>query len=1220
MSINLVAVLLAFTTTVGESPVAQWSFDGASLESVSNHGDVRRDIAGPRPPEFPDLSETNTAIEVGASAYVSIPDEGPESRFDFANGDELTLEAWVNPQRSAEGQPVYIIGKGRTGSAKFTRDNQNWALRIINRKGNAHISFLFATKLSGSDRHWHRWTSNLSFPIGTGWHHVGVSYRFGMPESISGWVNGKPTEGKWDMGGITTETPINDDDEVRLGVSYAGALDQVMIHREMLDDQTMRQRFRRVGEPRVIEPQPEVMPQIASIPSGKVVVQLCERLPAVDRWLNKGEQWPEEASRWYGDSFLLPRIPLHFDSWGIRDAWGAPLLLRMAGDVQLPTGTHRFLIRSRAMSRLWIDGELVTRTDSVSRKPPDGEEPVTPLAEPPLPGVRPHGYNQQEAFGDITIDGSSGKSEKTCRVVFEVVVGGSGHRTETGEICVAMLNAEGDGYELLATMDSPVSLSNEVVEPLLEQIESDLIDFDQQSQRLAAKSQDEFWAKRHQFADQWIDSNRPERDPQFAGHPIDHFIESKIQKRRQKQTDVDPDLASHFNENVLPILREECFRCHGEKEKGGLRLNSREESLLAGDSEIPAVVPGDVEASELISQIRSGNMPPTEEGLREDQIATLETWVSKGAVWPSPPLDEDAVKIAPVIDDASFLRRAYFDSVGVPPTAQEVEAFLTDTSTDKRQQLIERLVEDQRFADRWVSFWMDILAENPSLLNASLNSTGPFRWFLYDSLRDNKPIDRMVTELIMLRGGAAEGGSAGFGLAGENDSPMAAKGHIIASAFLGIELQCARCHDSPYHSTTQKDLYSLAAMFSRKPIKVPATSRVPAAFFENQKVRKSLIQVSLPADQAVMPTWPFADVTGVEDGPEIDRLVRSSDDTRERLAALITAPQNHRFSQVIVNHAWKRLIGAGIVEPVHDWEGNQASHPKLLQWLADDFVSSGYDFRRLIQQIMESDLYQRQAIGTNQVAAAESRFFNAPDRRRLSAEQIVDALHQSTGHTISVEELTFVHDGRRPLGARQTLGTPTRAWMFGDLKNERDRPSLSLPRARAVADVLEAFGWTGARQMPIAERDQEPNVLQPGVLANGVLASSLTRVSNRSVLAELAIDEDSPEELVDQLFLRFLSRHPNAEELHVFSSAITEGYQQRIVPEDEITEVPIAKPLPQVDWFNHLRPQANEIQLEIEKRVQAGPPADPRLVSAWREVYEDVVWSLINHSEFVWIP
>ncbi|MCA9222527.1 MAG: DUF1553 domain-containing protein, partial [Planctomycetales bacterium] len=540
--------------------------------------------------------------------------------------------------------------------------------------------------------------------------------------------------------------------------------------------------------------------------------------------------------------------------------------------------------------------------------------------------------------------------------------------------------------------------------------------------------------------------------------------------------------------------------------------------------------------------------------------------------------------------------------------------------SERRQRLIEALLDDDRFADGWMSFWLDLLAENPTLLNQSMGSTGPFRWFLYDSLRDNKPLDRMVTELILMRGGAAEGGSAGFALAAENDSPLAAKAHIIASAFLGIELQCARCHDSPYHSTTQKDLYSLAAMLSRKSVTVPKTSRVPAAFFENQQVRKSLIQVTLAADQSVPSEWPFASVTGVTDGENIDRLMQDPADSRERLAALITAPRNLRFSRVVVNRIWKRLIGAGMVEPVHDWEGNRASHPELLDWLAHELIANDYDVRHVVRLILTSATYQRAAVGKNLAASAEMRFFNAPERRRLTAEQIVDSLHYATGRSFDVEDLTFVHDGRRELGQRQTLGKPTRAWMFGDLKNERDRPSLSLPKARAVVDVLEAFGWTGARQMPITERETDPNVLQPGVLANSTLSMSLTRASHRSALAELAIATQSPESLVDTLFLRILSRFPKPDERKAFSDALSEEFDARLVPADQVADVEVLPRLPQVTWFNHGRPQANEIQLEIERRVLAGPPPDPRLSPVWRSALEDALWSLVNHREFVWMP
>ncbi|QDV14498.1 Planctomycete cytochrome C [Rosistilla oblonga] len=1225
---TLLAVISIVVATASRSPgdsppVARWDFGSEEATPMKANGNLQRDQAGPRPPEFPDLDASNTAVRFDGG-YFSIPDSGADSEFDFTNGDAITLEAWVSPIGGITGSPHVVIGKGRTGSPKFARDNQNWALRLAGKGSEAKVNFLFASKLGSGDRHWHRWTSKQSFRTNTGWYHIAISYRFGDPSSIRGYINGEPTTGTWDMGGATKLAPVVDDDEIRIGSGFKGLIDAVAVHREVLDEKVMAARFRRVGEARIARLQPEVMPQLQDLPEGRVMFQISGGLPSRERWLYEGEEWPAESMRWAGDEFLLSRLPMEYDSWGIRSSWKAPLLLRMAADVELPAGTHRFLMRVREQARLWVDGQLVAKTKSSTGRPPDGEEPMQPLTQPPLPGHRLPGYRQQEVVGEATIETAGDSETRRCRVVLELVVGGPGRRTETGEICVAMLSPDGKRYDLLGAGDTRLPLTDAAVVPAIDRIEQQLVQLDDQRRRAAAASQDPYWDRRHEIARQWAAENPADVDvaAQAADdqNPIDRFVAAKIAGAVAASADTDPKQAEHFHGKVLPLLREQCFRCHGEKSKGDLKLNSREAALKAGESEIPAVVPGDLDASELISQIRSGAMPPTDDGLSEPQIELLEQWVRDGAVWPAPPLADADVALAAVVDDQAFLRRIYLDTVGVPPTFAEAQAFLADSHPDKRTRLIDGLLDDPRYADHWMSFWLDALAENPSLLNASLNSTGPFRWFVYEALRDDKPLDRMVTELLMLRGGAAEGGSAGFGIAAENDAPMAAKGHIIASAFLGIELQCARCHDSPYHSTSQRDLYSLAAMMGRKSVTVPKTSRVPDAFFESQKDRVSLIQVTLKPDEPVTAEWPFAAATGAADGPEIDALMMKPSDTRERLAALITTPQNTRFAEVIVNRIWKQLIGAGLVEPVHDWEGSIASHPGLLQWLARELVASGYDTRHIVRLIATSDTYQRAATGKNLAASAELRFFNATERRRLTAEQVVDSLHQATGREIDVEPLTFVHDGRAALGSRQTLGSPSRAWMFGDLKNERDRPSLSLPKARAVVDVLEAFGWTGARQMPIVDRETDPNVLQPGILANGTLSMNLTRAAYKSDLAELALDVDSPDQLVETLFLRFLCRTPTDAERQAFTLALADGFDARIVPDDEIVMPEPPPRLQQVTWFNHLRPKANEIQVEMERRANAGPIPDPRLQADWREVYEDIVWSLVNHREFVWIP
>ena len=1200
------------------SVVTRWDFSSEEATPLSQHGNVGRDQAGPRPPEFPKMAVNNTAVKLDSGAYLSVSDPGPESNFDFDNGDEITLEAWVNPSSVRDGQPLYIIGKGRTNSPKFARDNQNWALRIVGIDKEARVNFLFASKLSSSDQHWHRWTSKLGFPAATGWHHVAVTYEFGNPESIRGWVNGKATDGTWDMGGSTKESPVVDDDEIRIGERFSGMLDAVAIHRAVLDDKTLADRFNRVGEERVVKLAPEVMPDLGDIPAGRVLFQLSENMPAGDRWLYASEAWPAESIRWLGDSFLLPRIPARYDDWGIRSSWNAPLLLRIAGEVELPVGKHGLLVRARSLSRLWIDGQLVTRTKTV-RSRGGNLEPIVPIPEPLVPAARLLPFPQQETFTEFSVPPSQHEGPRRLRVVLEVLVGGNGDRTESGEVCVAA-QVDGDGplFVLKADSSSPLKLTDATIEPELRRFETAIVAFEDATRREAAKSQNAFWQQRHEMAREAVKEAWPQLGSSGV-HPVDQFIASKVVRALEQAGQTDEKTTEHFHNNVLPILQEQCFRCHGEKEQGGLRLNSLANAISMGDSEMPAVVPGDPDASEMMVRIHAGDMPPTEKSLSDAQIATLENWIQDGAVWPPPPIAPEAIAKAPVVNDAAFLRRVYMDTVGTGPTEAEAREFLESDDSEKRSALIELLLHDERYADNWVSLWLDLLAENPTLLNQSLNSTGPFRWFLYESLRDGKPLDQMVTELILMRGSASEGGSAGFAMAGENDSPMAAKGHIVASALLGIELQCARCHDSPYHSTSQEDLYSLAAMLNRKQLAPPKSSRVPDAFFESIG-RESLIQVTLKPDEQVQPKWPFASFTGVEDGPQIDALVSDPKDSRERLAALVTSPQNQRFPRVVVNHLWNRLMGAGFVQPVNDWEGKTASHPELLQWLANELVANDYDLRHVLKLMMTSDTYQRETIGQNRPASAEQRFFNAPDPRRLTAEQVVDSLFTATGSEMDTGELTFTHDGAEPMTTRLTLGSPRRAWMFAGLNNERDRPSLSLPKAQPIADVLEAFGWTGTRQQPIAGRETDPNLLQPGILANGTLSMSLTRAADQSELAQLAMDAETPEALLDSLFLRFFTRFPDSHERSDFIPALACGFDQRQLPADQVQRAPVARPLPVSTWTNHLVPEANDIQNEWQSRVVRGPAVDPRLRPEWREIYEDIVWSLVNDRQFVWIP
>lgn len=1237
--LNVVSMLALLNYSVAivaaATPVASWEFDSEEATPLLVYGGVHRDMPGPRPPEFPDFEPTNTAVRFdGRGARYEFADPGAKSPFDFTNGDELTLEAWLKVDNLHDGENLYVISKGRTGTAPFARDNQNWALRVRGVQGKACVSFLFATQpaagVAKGQAHWHRWTTAAGFDPKTGWHHIAAAYRFGSPETIRGWIDGSPLEGAWDMGGATNTPPVVDDDAVWIGSSQGGAagnsfrgmLDSIAVHRAILDDKTIAGKFNRTGGSILVRPAPETLAELRPLPVGRMLATFHENAPAHNRWLNEDEAWPAEVMRWEGDELLLPRLPLRYDAWGIRESWKAPVMVRLAADVDLPPGRNTLLLRARGLSRLWIDGRVAARTKPLTGSP-SGEEPVTPVAEPPLPGLRWASHRLQEVIVEVEV----GPGEQH-RVVVEAMAGGKSHRAEPGELCVARQTDDGKSFVVLQPLGAshaPTPLTDEAVEAALVRVETSLAEYDDRARHTAAATRQEFWKHRHEAARAWVAKNPAPPVPAAsdAAHPIDMFLAAKIERAKWTAAQTSPQVAEHFHSKVLPILRSECFRCHGDKDQGGLKLNSREAALKGGDSGLPAVAAGKPVESELLSRIRSESeferMPPTGKGLTPEQIATLEAWIAAGAPWPTAPLKPEQTAFAPTVDDATFLRRVYLDTVGVPPTSDEVRTFLADSNPAKRTRVVTRLLDDERRADHWMGYWQDLLAENPTLINATLNSTGPFRWFLYDALRDDKPLDRMVTELILMRGSQHDGGSAGFGLAAQNDAPMAAKVHVVATAFLGVEMQCARCHDSPYHSIKQRDLYSLAAMFSRNNVTVPTTSSVPPAFFEN-KSRESLIQVTLKPGESITPLWPFGEVTGLDEDDLPADLLEDPQDSRERLAALITAPQNTRFAQVAVNRIWRRLLGAGIVEPAHDWEGHAASHPELLDWLAREFVAHEYSVKHIARIIMTSQAYGRAAVGWNLAAEPGLRFFNAPERRRMTAEQIVDSFFAASGGAIDVEELTLDPDGRRPASNRNTYGRPRRAWMYVSLSNERDRPSLTLPRAAVVAEVLESFGWSAARQTPRTDRETVASVLQPGAVANSTLSLWLTRAACGSTLANLAVEATEPRKLVDEIFLRFLSRLPTSQERAPLIAALGDGFTTRLVSADEVHPPAPYERLPQVTWSNHLRSESNIIQQEWERRMRVGPPADPRLRSAWRETYEDAIWSVVNLREFVWMP
>lgn len=1189
LSLNL--LLLATVASANETTtICRWTFDDQLPGEAI--GDVKIDSDRLTAPAYPDFPKQNQVLHLRSGAFVRIPDAPSDDRFDFDNGDEVTFEAWV--RMDSIGENVCLISKGRTGRSGDRATNQNWAFRLRRQKGQACVNFLFRSRASDNHKSdWHRWTSKSGISPGSRWHHVALSYVFGQPKSIRAYVDGKPVKGDWDMAGPTTQPPVVDEDAVVIGStmnglpnnSLNGALDNVAIHRSIVPPEDILSRYRYV-------PQPAVPPQIDP---DQITVQLF----SVGNHKSLPTETDQPLLEWRQSNLAFAALPQRYDSWGVRDDWGKIVLVRAWADIHFPKEPFRLMVRSRGLSELKVDNEAILKTPAQATYS-NAHQKVKDLPEVPHPDMRPAAMSDHEQIVEMQGDG------RIHRLQWDIILGGPSYRVEFGETSLSI--ATGDGMFHILSPISRYPLTDDGWRTFAEQHRQHVASINLRNRNQPNPKLETFWDKRHQFAKQNLLSDA-------AGARIDDVIEERV---RQHNAELDRNLSAptadseFFAAKIQPIFDAHCTRCHGEKEQGGLLVSSRTRLLEGGESGSAAIVPGHPEDSYLFQLVSAPaddyRMPPKGDGLTEAEVALMKQWIEAGA--PMPQTKSNPVTVPDQVDRLTFLRRLSLDTVGVPPTYEEVQQFLNDPQPDATSRVVDRLLQDDRWADNWTGYWQDVLAENPNLLKPTLNNTGPFRYWIHEALTDNKPIDRFATELMMMRGGMWSGGAAGFALASQNDVPMAAKAHVIGSAFLGVNMKCARCHDAPYHQWKQSDLFEVAAMLDRSKLKLPESSTVPAAFFEKQ-ARQSLIEVTLRPGAEVQPHFPLQQLAP----PVSDELLLNPADTREQLAAQVTA--SRRFAEVVANRMWKRLMGAGLVEPADDWEGNPAIHPELLAALADRLILADYDIRELARAIFESDAYQREAID---LPARRQRFFQAPYRRRMTAEQVVDSAFHVVGSRMDTEMLTLDVEGTLPADRFLNFGYPRRAWEFTTLANERDRPSLALPKVQTIIDVLKAFGWRNSRPEPETDREEAPNLIQPGVLANGTMGLWLTTLTDQHGLTRSLAKTESVDETIDLLFLQILTRSPTNEEREQFRDLLSPGFEERTVPEAERGTPYRPRRFRYVSWSNHLNTDANIIKVQMQELIRQGPPPTTSLRTEWRERAEDAIWSLMNSPEMVMVP
>lgn len=437
--------------------------------------------------------------------------------------------------------------------------------------------------------------------------------------------------------------------------------------------------------------------------------------------------------------------------------------------------------------------------------------------------------------------------------------------------------------------------------------------------------------------------------------------------------------------------------------------------------------------------------------------------------------------------DSTFLRRAYLDAIGRPPTVEEARAFLTDDSPDKRARLIDALLDRPEYADHWAMVWIDLLRPNP--YRVGIKAVLTLDNWIRDAFRRNIPYDEFARGVVAARGSTFRDGAAVVFRDRREPEEIAT---MMSQLFLGIRLECAKCHHHPFEAWSQDDFYGFAAYFARVGRKGTGLSP-PISGSEEMVFAAKSGTVRHPVTEAAMEPKPL-----FGKAPEI-RADDPDADPRDALADWMTSPENGYFDMVIANRVWAELMGVGIVDPVDDLRAtNPPSNGPLLEALAADFREHGRDLKHLIRTIMNSATYQLSSEPTER-NISDTRNFSRKYRQRLRAETLADAIGEATGRP---DRYDATPDGTRA----------SAVWTF-----------------RTNSLFLDTFGRPDPNQDPPCERTPDTSVTQALHLMNSPeLHRKITDEGGWA--ATRAKSDASADELVEELYLRIYSRFPDEEE------------------------------------------------------------------------------------------
>jgi Protein of unknown function (DUF1553)/Protein of unknown function (DUF1549) len=457
---------------------------------------------------------------------------------------------------------------------------------------------------------------------------------------------------------------------------------------------------------------------------------------------------------------------------------------------------------------------------------------------------------------------------------------------------------------------------------------------------------------------------------------------------------------------------------------------------------------------------------------------------------------------SPLCTDAEFLRRAMLDSIGTTPSPDEVEDFITDPDPNKRARMVEQILDRPEYVDYWTLKWGDVLRVNSGKLGAQ--GMLAFNLWLREAFRSNMHFDRMAEALVTAQGSIFSNGPANYFRVATSPDDLA---ETTAQVFMGVRLQCARCHHHPFESFGQDDYYSLAAYFAR----VRTKRSDEFGLFGGDQV----VFVSQKGEVYQPRTGKKMDPRPLGEKPIDDPV-----DRRAALARWLTAENPRWLARNVVNRYWGYLLGKGLVNPIDDLrETNPPSNPELLDSLAQRFIASGFDLKALLRQILTSRVYQLSARPTSE-NQMDTSFFTHYTIKRLTAEQLLDAIDAASGTVEKFPQL--------PAGTR----------------------AISLPDPNFASFFLDTFGRPLRAIACECERSVDPNLSQALHLMNGDLlnrkllqkGARLTRLLEDPKLADPA--------LVRRLYLLSFNRPPSAIEASRALSVFAESPSRAVAAED----------------------------------------------------------------------